>query len=77
MRSVDRPVNVIMGLQGVQLSLSELSALGVKRVSVGSALSRAALGAFLRAGREMREHGTFNFAEDAVSYRAVSAMFKE
>ena len=76
-RSVDRPVNVIMGLQGVQLSLSELSALGVKRVSVGSALSRAALGAFLRAGREMREHGTFNFAEDAVSYRAVSAMFKE
>ena len=38
-----------MGLQGVALSLAELSSLGVKRVSVGSALSRAALGAFLRA----------------------------
>jgi 2-methylisocitrate lyase-like PEP mutase family enzyme len=75
-RSVDRPVNVIMGLQGVQLSLSELSELGVKRVSVGSALSRAALGAFLRAAREMREHGTFGFAEDAASYRDISAMFK-
>jgi 2-methylisocitrate lyase-like PEP mutase family enzyme len=75
-RSVDRPVNVIMGLQGVQMSLAELSALGVKRVSVGSALSRAALGAFLRAAHEMRDHGTFGFAEDAVSYRDISAIFK-
>jgi 2-methylisocitrate lyase-like PEP mutase family enzyme len=74
--SVDRPVNVIMGLEGVQMSLAELSALGVKRVSVGSALSRAALGAFLRAAREMRDHGTFGFAEDAVSYRDISAIFK-
>lgn len=76
-RSVDRPVNVVMGLQGVQLSLDELSALGVKRVSVGSALSRAALGAFLRAAREMKERGTFTFAADAVSFRDISAMFKE
>lgn len=74
--SVDRPVNVIMGLQGFQLSLAQLSEIGVKRVSVGSALSRVALGAFLRAAREMREHGTFAFAEEAVSYRDVSAMFE-
>jgi 2-methylisocitrate lyase-like PEP mutase family enzyme len=72
--SVDRPVNVVMGLQGVQLSLADLSAIGVKRVSVGSALSRAALGAFLRAAREMREHGTFSFAEDAISYRDITAL---
>jgi 2-methylisocitrate lyase-like PEP mutase family enzyme len=74
--SVDRPVNVVMGLQGVQLSLAELSEIGVKRVSVGSALSRAALGAFLRAAREMREHGTFRFADEAVSYPDISAMFE-
>jgi 2-methylisocitrate lyase-like PEP mutase family enzyme len=73
--SVDRPVNVVMGLQGVQLSLAELSAIGVRRVSIGSALSRAALGAFLRAAQEMQEHGTFTFAEEAVSYRDISAMF--
>lgn len=73
--SVDRPVNVVMGLQGIQLSLAELSAIGVRRVSVGSALSRVALGAFLRAAREMREHGTFTFAEAAVSYRDMNAMF--
>jgi 2-methylisocitrate lyase-like PEP mutase family enzyme len=74
--SVDRPVNVVMGLQGVQLSLDELSGLGVKRISVGSALSRAALGAFLRAATEMRERGTFAFAAEAVSFRDISAMFR-
>ena len=73
--SVDRPVNVIMGLQGVHLSLAELSELGVKRVSVGSALSRASLGAFLRAAREMQERGTFAFADDAVSYGEITALF--
>lgn len=76
-RSVDRPVNVVMGLQGVQLSLAELAKIGVKRVSVGSSLSRAALGAFLRAAREMQERGTFTFGAEAVSYREISAMFEE
>jgi 2-methylisocitrate lyase-like PEP mutase family enzyme len=76
-RSVDRPVNVIMGLQGVQLTLAELSEMGVKRVSVGSALARAALGAFLRASQEMREHGTFTFAENAAKYADLNAMFAD
>ncbi len=74
--SVDRPVNVVMGLQGVQLSLTELSNMGVKRISVGSALNRTALGAFLRAAREMHDHGTFGFAKDAAPTREVSAMLK-
>ena len=74
--SVGRPMNVIMGLQGVRLSLPELSEIGVKRISVGSALSRAALGAFLRAAQEMRDHGTFTFADEAVPYREVSGMFQ-
>lgn len=74
--SVDRPVNVLMGLQGVQLTLADLSALGVRRVSIGSALCRAAFGAFLRAAREMREQGTFTFAEEAVSYREISGLFE-
>jgi len=75
--SLDRPVNVVMGLQGVQLSLDELSAIGVRRVSVGSSLSRTALGAFLRAAREMREHGTFTFANEAVSFKEISGMFRD
>lgn len=75
-RSVDRPVNGLMGLRGVQLSLAELSAIGVKRISVGSALARTALGAFLRGAREMREHGTFMFAEQAANPREISGIFK-
>jgi 2-methylisocitrate lyase-like PEP mutase family enzyme len=73
--SVDRPVNVLMGLQGVQRSRDELTAIGVKRISVGSALARVALGAVLRAAREMRESGTFTFSDQAVSYKEISAIF--
>jgi 2-methylisocitrate lyase-like PEP mutase family enzyme len=73
--SVDRPVNVLMGLQGVQITLADLSSIGVKRISVGSGLARVALGAFLRAAREMREHGTFTFAEDAEPYRTINSIF--
>lgn len=74
--SVDRPVNVVMGLSGMQMSLAELAAIGVKRVSVGSTLARAAFRSFLRAAREMREHGTFTFAEEAASSREIMAMFQ-
>jgi 2-methylisocitrate lyase-like PEP mutase family enzyme len=76
-RAVDRPVNVVMGLSGIQLSLATLTALGVKRISVGGALARAALGAVLRAGREMRELGTFEFAKDAVSYAEINRVFAQ
>jgi 2-methylisocitrate lyase-like PEP mutase family enzyme len=76
-RSVERPVNVLMGLAGVRLDVPTLAGLGVKRVSVGSSLARTALGAFLRAAREMREHGTFTFADEAVGFGDISAMFEE
>ena len=74
--SLDRPVNVLMGRKGIQLSLAELSEIGVKRISVGSALSRAALGAFLRAAREMKTHGTFTFADEAVDFTEINEIFK-
>jgi 2-methylisocitrate lyase-like PEP mutase family enzyme len=48
----------------------------VKRVSVGSTLARAALGALLRAAREMRERGTFDFAKNAAGTQEISAMFE-
>lgn len=73
--ALDRPVNVLMGLESCQLDQAELSVMGVKRISVGSALSRAAFGALLRAGREMRDAGTFSFAEQAMSYRELMAIF--
>jgi 2-methylisocitrate lyase-like PEP mutase family enzyme len=72
-----KPVNVIMGLSGVGFTLEELAALGVKRVSVGSALARAALTAFLRAAREIREHGTFTFARDTIPVAEINGMFRK
>lgn len=70
-RSVDRPVNVLAGMQGIHFTLAELSAAGVKRVSVGGALSRVALAAMIRAGREMREHGTFTFVDEPIASREI------
>jgi 2-methylisocitrate lyase-like PEP mutase family enzyme len=75
-KSVDRPVNVLVGLRGMNLTVEELSELGVRRVSVGSGLYRAALGAFLRAAREMRERGTFTFAEQAAGSQEISELLK-
>src|SRR5262245_21053911 len=72
--SVTKPVNVIMGLKGAALSVPELAALGVRRISVGSALSRAALGAFVRAAREILDEGTFRFADVALPYPEANAL---
>jgi 2-methylisocitrate lyase-like PEP mutase family enzyme len=73
--SVDRPVSVLMGLQGVTLTQTELSDMGVKRISVGSSLCRAAFGAFLGAAHELRTQGTFTYAERAVPFREINGMF--
>jgi 2-methylisocitrate lyase-like PEP mutase family enzyme len=70
--SVSKPVNALMGLQGGTYSMKELAAAGVKRVSVGGAFARAALGAFVRAAREVKDKGTFTFAADAISHAEVS-----
>jgi 2-methylisocitrate lyase-like PEP mutase family enzyme len=75
-RSVDRPVNVLMGLSGINLSVAQLSTMGVKRISTGGALARAALGAFLQAAREMHDSGTFQFNDDAVPMREINSLLE-
>ena len=72
--SLDRPVNVLMGIKGVQFTLAELSDLGVRRISVGGALARCAFGAFLHAVREMREHGTFTFLDGETTPRSINSI---
>lgn len=73
-QSVKKPVNVVMGLKAGSFSVAELAALGVRRISVGSSLSRAAVGAFVRAAKEMKEKGTFEFAKEAISYAQLNEM---
>jgi len=74
--AVRRPVNVLMGMAGIRLNMAELSEMGVKRVSTGGALARAALGALMEAAREMRENGTFTFTQTAASGRELNEMFR-
>lgn len=66
--SVSKPVNVLMGLKGATYSVDQLAAIGVKRISVGGSFARAALGAFVRAAREVKDKGTFDYAADALPH---------
>ncbi|PVZ35204.1 oxaloacetate decarboxylase [Pseudomonas sp. CC120222-01a] len=71
-----KPVNVLMGLAGVPLSVNQLQDLGVRRISVGSSLARAALGAFQRAALEIRDQGTFSYGEQALPFAQLNDLFR-
>lgn len=74
--SVGKPVNVLMGRvpgPDAPQSVAELASLGVRRISLGSALSRAALGAFFRAAQELHEHGTFGWTAEAMPFPEANA----
>ena len=64
-----------MGLSGVSFTLDMLAGIGVKRVSVGSALIRAAYGAFFRAAEEIQKKGAFEFANEAKPYNEINKLF--
>jgi len=72
--AVDRPVNVLAGMQGVHFNVDELSRIGAKRISVGGALTRIAFAAVIRAAREMKEHGTFTFVDEPITSREIAAL---
>lgn len=71
-----KPVNVLAGMQGVNFPVADLVAAGAKRISLGAALSRVAIGAFLKAAREMKEKGTFSFVNDTATSAEISALLK-
>jgi len=71
-----RPVNVVLGLSQGNFSVIELSGLGVKRISLGSSLARAAFGSLLRAAEEISAKGSFDFAEGTVPYAVFNKLFK-
>jgi 2-methylisocitrate lyase-like PEP mutase family enzyme len=70
-----KPVNVLVSTGNRELSLSQLSDLGVRRISVGSALANVAWGAFMRAARRIAETGTFEAFGDAASFAELNEMF--
>jgi 2-methylisocitrate lyase-like PEP mutase family enzyme len=71
---VRKPVNVVMGFADPSITLEQLAEVGVRRVSVGGALSRLALRAFLRGAREMRD-GRFGFLTGIAPVDELHAAF--
>jgi 2-methylisocitrate lyase-like PEP mutase family enzyme len=70
-----KPVNLLVG-SASKLTMSDIAALGVRRVSVGGALARSAWGGFTRAARAIAEHGTFEEFAHAASGKDLNALFK-
>ena len=62
--ALKKPFNLVMGFADPTLTVDQLSAAGVKRISVGGAMSRLALAAFLRAAREMKDKGSFTYVHE-------------
>lgn len=75
-RELDGPLNVVMGLTGNALSLDDLRALGVRRVTVGGSIARAMYGHLVRAARELAEHGTFSYADDQIPQNELNQLFQ-
>jgi 2-methylisocitrate lyase-like PEP mutase family enzyme len=72
-----KPVNVVLGLGQANMSIDELGESGVKRISLGSALARAAYGSFLHAAEEISKKRTFTFANHTAQYSVFNDLFKK
>jgi methylisocitrate lyase len=72
-----KPVNILVSGFNHQLTLSALTDLGVRRISVGSGLALTAWGAFLRAGQEIKTNGTFNLLADNAPSMELNELFRQ
>jgi 2-methylisocitrate lyase-like PEP mutase family enzyme len=71
-----KPVNVLMSRPNPALSVSRLADLGVRRISVGSALARVAWGGFVRAARQLAEEGSFDGFAGAATIQELDEVFE-
>ena len=69
-----KPVNVLVS--GGKRTVGQLAGLGVRRISVGSGLARAAWGGFVRAARAIATEGRFDGLDDALPYTEIDAFFR-
>jgi 2-methylisocitrate lyase-like PEP mutase family enzyme len=75
-QSIGKPLNVVMSAADPSLTAAEMEAVGVKRLSVGGALSRLALAAFMNGAREMKERGGFTWVREAMPTNDLKAVFR-
>ena len=75
-RAVGKPLNVVMSAADPAITQAQLAEAGVKRISVGGALSRLALAAFLKGAREMKDAGGFTWVRDTVPTKDLKTVFR-
>lgn len=73
--SVTKPLNVVMSAADPALTAAQLAKAGVRRISIGGALSRLALASVLKAAHEMKEQGGFTWIADTVSAKELNRLF--
>jgi len=73
--AVGKPVNVVMSTADPAISAAQLAAAGVRRISVGGALSRLAFAAVLEAAQEMKQHGGFTWMSATLPTKEVKRIF--
>jgi 2-methylisocitrate lyase-like PEP mutase family enzyme len=71
-----KPVNVLVSRPDPNLSLARLTDLGVRRISVGSALSRVAWAAFIHSAQQIIDTGQFDSFADLASFAELNAIFR-
>ncbi|MDH3690841.1 MAG: isocitrate lyase/phosphoenolpyruvate mutase family protein [Gammaproteobacteria bacterium] len=76
-REVDAPANVVMGLVGAPLTVTQLEDLGVKRISIGGSLARATFALIRRAAEEIRDNGTFTFSNQQIPDDELCRLFSD
>lgn len=70
-----KPVNVLVSTNNCDLSVAQLTDLGVRRISVGAALARVAWGGFMSASRQIMENGSFDAFADAPPFGEINDLF--
>src|SRR5882757_7088704 len=73
---IGKPLNVVMSAGDPDLTAEQLASVGVKRVSVGGALSRLALAAFMKGAREMKERGGFTWMRETMPTAELKKVFR-
>lgn len=76
-RDIRGPLNIVIGLGDTGLNAHALLAAGVRRISLGGTIARAALGLVRQAAVELREKGTLGFAEGQMSGPELNRLFEE
>ena len=75
--AVPKPINVVMSAADPDITAQQLADVGVKRISVGGALSRLAFAAVREAAVAMRDAGSFRWVRDTLPSKDLKAIFQQ